>query len=127
MRYNCSLRRGNRGSATTEPIVAAMKPLLDIIFGFEGFEFVAFWLGLFIALTAAGFLIDMMMGRQGFGPLLNGLLALAGVFGGVYLRYSYLFRAPYTSYEPYVTMALCFGGPAVLIVGLAFVRNRLGG
>ena len=28
--------------------MTAMRPLLDIIFGLEGFEMVAFWLALFV-------------------------------------------------------------------------------
>lgn len=107
--------------------MAALKPLFDIVNGFEGFEFWAFWLGVFIVFTAAGFIIDMLMGRQGFGPFLNAIFAIVGVCLGLYLRYNYFFKPPYLSYEPYVTMGLCFGCPALLLVILSLIRGRLGG
>jgi hypothetical protein len=102
----------------------AMKPLFDIITNFDGFEFVAFWLFLFIILLATGFFLDWLMGRQGFGPLLNSLYALLGVFTGLYLRYNYFLRAPWFGYEPYVTFGLIFGSIAILLLFLAIVRNR---
>jgi hypothetical protein len=66
----------------------------------------------------------MIMQRQGFGVMLNGLLALGGVFLGLYLRYNYFLHAPWFSYEPYLTTGLCFGVTAVMLVLLAFMRNR---
>ena len=103
----------------------ALKPLFDIIFGLEGFEAAAFWIALFVAYMIAGFFIDMLMQRQGFGPLLNGIYALLGAFIGLYLRYNYFLRAPWFGYEPYVTMGLIFGSIAILLLALALVRNRV--
>ena len=104
----------------------AMAPFLNYIFDLEGFEMVAFWLGLLIASAIVGFTLDMLMHRQGFGPLLNAVLALLGAFLGLYLRFNYFLRDPWFHYEPYVTMALCFGTPAILIAVLSFLRNRYG-
>jgi uncharacterized membrane protein YeaQ/YmgE (transglycosylase-associated protein family) len=101
----------------------AMQPFMQTILNFEGFEMVAFWLGLFIGLMASGFFLDMIMQRQGFGPLLNAILALAGIFLGLYLRYNYFMRAPFFSFEPYLTAGLCFGSIAALLVSLAYMRN----
>ena len=102
----------------------AMQPFFQTIGNFEGFEFVAFWLGMFIGVLATGFFLDMIMQRQGFGVMLNGLLALGGVFLGLYLRFNYFLHAPWYSYEPYLTTGLCFGVTAVMLVSLAFMRNR---
>ena len=104
----------------------AMAPFFTYIFALEGFEMVAFWLGSLIGFLIVGFTLDLLMHRQGFGPFLNGVFALLGVFLGLYLRYNYFFRDPWFRYEPYVTMALCFGTPAVLLVILSFLRNRYG-
>ena len=104
----------------------AMTPFFNYIFNLEGFEMVAFWLGLLISVAIVGFTLDYLMQRQGFGPLLNGLLALFGAFLGLYLRYNYFVRDPWFHFEPYVTMALCFGTPAILLVVLSFLRNRYG-
>jgi len=102
----------------------AMKPLFEVISNLEGFEFVAFWLGLFIALMMTGFFIDMLMQRQGFGPFLNAIYALLGAFIGIYVRYNYFLRAPWLGYEPFVTLVLIFGSIALLLLLLAFIRNR---
>jgi len=103
----------------------AMKPFFDTIWNFEGFEFVAFWLFLLIGLMAAGFFIDMLMQKQGFGPLLNAVYALLGVLVALYLRYNYLRGAPWPAYEPFLTTGLCFGTVAILLVVLAYIRNRV--
>jgi uncharacterized membrane protein YeaQ/YmgE (transglycosylase-associated protein family) len=103
----------------------AMKPFFVMISNFEGFEFVAFWLALFIGVIIAGFFLDMLMQRQGFGPFLNGVFALLGAFVGLYLRYNFFMHAPWFGYEPYVTSGLIFGSIAILMLILAFVRNRL--
>jgi uncharacterized membrane protein YeaQ/YmgE (transglycosylase-associated protein family) len=102
----------------------AMKPFFETISNLDGFEFVAFWLGLFIGLMIAGFFLDMLMQRQGFGPFLNAIFALLGGFLGLYLRYNYFLRAPWAGYEPYVTMGLIFGSIAILLLVLAVIRNR---
>ena len=101
----------------------ALQPLFQTIQNFETFEKVFFGLGLFICTLATGFFIDMIMQKQGFGPMLNGLLALFGLFAGVYLRYNYFQHAPWFGYEPYLTTGLCFGSIAVLLLCLAYMRN----
>lgn len=104
----------------------AMQPMFDVIFGLEGFEMVIFWLMLFIGWLIAGFFIDMLMQRQGFGPYINGALALLGGFLGLFLRYNYFTHAPWFRYEPFVTTGLCFGSMALLLLALSFLRNRFG-
>jgi len=47
------------------------------------------------------------------------------VFGGVYLRYNYFLHAPYYSYEPYLTLGLCLGVPALLLIVLGIVHMKL--
>lgn len=105
--------------------MTAMRPLLDIIFGLEGFEMVAFWLALFVAYLLTGYFLDMIMQRQGFGPFLNGLLAYLGLFAGLYIKYNYFDHAPWFRYEPWVTSSLCFGTMALLLLFLSFVRSRM--
>ena len=58
----------------------AMKPLFDVVFGLEGFEKAAFWLGMFIALLGSGFFLDYLMSKQGFGVFMNGVLVAVGGF-----------------------------------------------
>ncbi len=106
--------------------MAAMKPLFDYIFALEGFEMVAFWLGLVILYLIFGFVIDMLMQRMGFGPYINGALAIVGVLVGLYLRYNYFYLPPWVNWEPMLTMGLCAGSAAILLVGLSFVLHRYG-
>src|SRR3984957_16955020 len=88
--------------------MAAMKPLFDVIFGLEGFEKTAFWLGMFIAFLGAGFFVDYLMHKQGFGVFWNGVFVFAAGFFGLYLRYNFFQKPPYFSYEPFVTAGLLF-------------------
>jgi hypothetical protein len=103
--------------------MTAMAPFLQMIRGLEGFEMVCFWLGVFVGFFLIGFLLDYLLGRQGFGPYLNAALALLGVFCGLYARYNYFL--PFVRYEPYLTFALLFGAPVLLIVILSFTRTRV--
>ena len=101
----------------------AMTPFFVTIHELEGFEMVAFWLGAFVAFVLIGFVLDFLMGRQGFGPYINSILALIGVFGGLYVRYN--FMTPYLRYEPYVSFGLLFAAPVLLVVILSFLRTRV--
>jgi hypothetical protein len=104
--------------------MSAMSPLFDAIFGLEGFEKAAFWLGMFIAFLGAGFFIDFLMHKQGFGIFWNALYVFIAGFAGLYIRYNYFQRSPYSSYEPFVTAGLLFGSIAVFLTMMSFLRNR---
>ena len=105
--------------------MAAMKPLFDVIFGLEGFEMTAFWLGMFIAFLGAGFFVDYLMHKQGFGVFWNGVYVFIAAFAGLYCRYNYFQRLPYTRYEPFLTAGLFFLSIAVFLTMMSFLRNRL--
>src|SRR5271155_325285 len=104
--------------------MAAMKPLFDVIFGLDGFEKTAFWLGMFIAFLGAGFFVDYLMHKQGFGVFWNGIYVSIAAFAGLYFRYNYFQRLPYTRYEPFVTAGLFFLSIAVFLTMMSFLRNR---
>jgi hypothetical protein len=104
--------------------MAAMKPLFDVIFGLEGFEKTAFWLGMFIAFLGAGFFVDYLMHKQGFGVFWNGVYVFIAAFAGLYFRYNYFETLPYTRYEPFVTAGLFFLSIAVFLTMMSFLRNR---
>jgi uncharacterized membrane protein YeaQ/YmgE (transglycosylase-associated protein family) len=104
----------------------AMKPLFEVIFGLEGFEKVAFWLGMFITLLGSGFFIDYLMHKQGFGVFMNAVYVFVGGFIGLYLRYNYFARQPYYSYEPLPTIVLFFATITLLLLFMSYLRNRTG-
>ena len=103
--------------------MAAMAPLFKMIGGLEGFELACFWLAAFVAFVLTGFALDYLLGRQGFGPYVNSVLALVGVGLALYARYNYLL--PYLRYDPYLTCGLVVGTPALLILILSFMRTRV--
>ena len=103
--------------------MTAMTPFFTMIHDLEGFEMVCFWLAVFVGFVLIGFVLDYLMGRQGFGPYVNSILALIGVFGGLYVRYNYM--TPYLRYEPYLTFSLLFAAPLLLVLLLSFMRSRV--
>jgi len=102
----------------------AMAPLLDYVFGLEGFEWVAFWLGLLVAYLIVGYFLDVVLRDLGLGPFINGLVVFAAVFFGVYLRYNYFRVEPWFNYEPYVTLMLCVAPPTLALALIAILRSR---
>ncbi len=104
--------------------MVAMAPVFEFMNGLEGFEWTAFWVGLFCIFMFAGFFIDYLMQKQGFGPYFNSLFAAAGTFLGLYLRFNYIQPSRIHFYDPYLSIACVFGATALLIVMLAFLRNR---
>ncbi len=103
--------------------MAAMVPFFRMINALEGFEMVCFWLAAFVGFFLLGFLLDYLMGRQGFGPYVNSALAALGAFAGLYARYNYFL--PYVRYEPYLSFTLLFAAPVCLILVLSFMRTRV--
>lgn len=103
--------------------MAAMAPLFKLIEGLEGFELACFWLGMFVVFFLIGFVLDYLMGRQGFGPYVNSVLALIGAFAGLYVRYNYLLG--YVRYEPYLSFTVLFAAPVLIILMLSFLRTRV--
>jgi hypothetical protein len=103
--------------------MAAMVPLFKTIAALGGFEAACFWLAAFVIFMLTGFVLDYLLGRQGFGPYVNSVLALAGVFLALYARYNYLL--PYLRYDPYLTCGLVVAVPALLILLLSFLRTRV--
>ena len=104
--------------------MAAMQPFLDTIFALEGFEWVAFWLALFVGYLLTGFLVDSLMHNMALGPYINGLVVVGALFGGLYLRYNYFLRDPWFRYEPITTMTLCFGAVTVVFSFIGVLKAR---
>jgi hypothetical protein len=106
------------------PPMAAMHPVWEFFNRLEGFEFAAFWIASFTGVVMSGFFIDYLMQRQGFGPMFNGLYVLGGVWLGLYLRFNYFLPNKVHFNDPFLTISCIFGVTSVLLVVMAFVRNR---
>jgi uncharacterized membrane protein YeaQ/YmgE (transglycosylase-associated protein family) len=112
-----------RTSRAREAAMEAMSPFFTMVRDLEGFEMVCFWLAAFVGFALIGFVLDFLMGRQGFGPYVNSVLALIGAFAGLYVRYNYM--TPYLRYDPYLSFGLLFAAPVLLVLTLSFMRTRV--
>ena len=104
--------------------MTAMAPLIDYVLALDGFERVAFWLGLLVSYLASGYLLDLFLRDLGLGPFLDGLVALAAVVLGIYLRSNFFRVEPWFNYEPYLTMTLCVATPTLALTAVAVLRSR---
>jgi hypothetical protein len=102
----------------------AMQPVWRFLHNLEGFEFAAFWIAFFTATLLAGFFLDYILQKQGFGPIFNALYMLGGVWLGLYLRFNYLMPFKLHFYDPYLTITSILGVTATMILVMAFLRNR---
>jgi sensor histidine kinase YesM len=102
----------------------AMQPVWEFFTNLEGFEFAAFWIASFTMIVLAGFFLDYIMQRQGFGPLMNALFVIGGIFLGLYVRFNYLRTYQTQLHDPYLTMTSIFAVTASMLLATAYVRNR---
>ncbi len=105
--------------------MVAMQPVWQFLYSHEGFEFAAFWIAAFTLTTMAGFFLDYVMQRQGFGPYFNAGYVFIGVWAGLYLRFNYLRGFQGTFHDPYLTIAIIFAVIVTMLTTVAFVRNRV--
>jgi hypothetical protein len=103
----------------------AMQPVWQFLNNLEGFEFAAFWIAAFTFTTMAGFFLDYVMQRQGFGPYFNALYVFGGVWVGLYLRFNYLRGYQAHFHDPYLTITAIMAVIVTMLTAVAFVRNRL--
>ena len=104
--------------------MAAMNPVFHFLHSLEGFDWAAFWISAFTATMMAGFFIDYVMQKQGFGPYINSLFIAFGVWAGLWLRFNYLQPNKLHFVDPYLTLTAIFAVISTMFVVLAFVRNR---
>ena len=103
----------------------AMQPVWVFLNNLEGFEFAAFWIAAFTMTTMAGFFLDYIMQRQGFGPYFNAAYVFVGVWVGLYVRFNYLRPYQMTLHDPFLSITSILAVTSVMLVAVAFVRNRL--
>jgi hypothetical protein len=102
----------------------AMQPVWEFFNNLEGFEFAAFWIASFTFIVLAGFFLDYLMQRQGFGPYLNSIFVVVGIFLGLYVRFNYLRTYQTQLHDPFLTITAILAVTAGMILAMAFVRNR---
>ena len=97
-------------------------PLMHFILGLGGFERATFWVCAVVVFFAAGYVIDMLLVRQGWGPYVDSVLALIGGYCGLLVQYKYLQHLE--SYEPYLTIGTVLTGIIVVVVVATVLRAR---
>ena len=78
---------------------------------------------LLVAFFIAGFVLDALLQKDGFGPYWNGLVAMLGVALGLSIRAR--FFASISAYDPVFTMAIVLGTLVAMLMFLSALRNRL--
>ena len=105
--------------------MVAMQPVWLFLNSLEGFEFAAFWIASFTLTTLAGFFLDYVMQRQGFGPYFNAGYVFVGVWAGLYLRFNFLRGYQAHFHDPYLTISTIIAVIVVMLTAMAFIRNRV--
>jgi hypothetical protein len=104
--------------------MSAMMPVWQFLNSLEGFEFAAFWIAAFTLTTMAGFFLDYVMQRQGFGPYWNACYVFGGVWLGLYLRFNYLRGYQGILHDPFLTITAIIAVISSMLVVMGFLRNR---
>jgi uncharacterized membrane protein YeaQ/YmgE (transglycosylase-associated protein family) len=88
----------------------------------SGLEELLLVLSVIVAFFIAGFIVDAVMKKDGFGPYWSGGLSLVGIMIGLTIRSTFFpFRA---SHEPYLTLAVVFATLLVLLLAISVFRNK---
>jgi uncharacterized membrane protein YeaQ/YmgE (transglycosylase-associated protein family) len=98
-------------------------PWLADLKDLSGFELSFLVLIVIIATLATGFVTHVITQSSGFGPFPNGVLALIGACGGIYLRYR-LFAA-YRGDDVALTIGMAIAGALVLLFALILAKSRI--
>jgi hypothetical protein len=77
---------------------------------------------LILAFFIAGYVVDGLMERRGFGPYGDGAVALAGLFMGLLVRGTYF--PGISPYDPVLTYAVTFVTMLALLFTLVVLRNK---
>jgi hypothetical protein len=100
-------------------------PWITDIEALSGFELTAVGMMVLVSAWGAGFLADNAMGQFGLGPVINGIVTLLGVFGGLYLRYAYI-HLP-ADLDLGVTLGFAAVTPAILLMAIGIARGYIFG
>ena len=85
-------------------------------------ELLLLTLFLVVAVFIAGFILDSVLQKDGFGPYWNGVIAISGVAAGLSIRTS--FFESRSVYDPAFTLAIVLGTLVLLLMILSALRNR---
>jgi hypothetical protein len=86
-------------------------PWLSGLGALDGVEWTMMMLILFVVTLGLGFLVHSIMRDVGFGPIANGIIVVAAVYLGLYVRYRYFWNAPGNE----AAITVLFGGATPLV------------
>src|ERR1700710_697562 len=96
----------------------AMEPVWKFLNNLEGFDFAAFWIALFTLIILSGFFLDYIMQRQGFGPYLNSIFVVLGLWLGLWVRFNYLKPNEMHLNDPFLSVGSILCVLAVMLLGM---------
>jgi hypothetical protein len=102
-----------------------LEPVFQYIRYLDPFEKISFSFAVFVVYLLSGFVTDSLIRPAGFGPYGNGVVAMAGVVIGIYVKYNYFIGFAFLPYEPYLTCGLLLAPGALLLLFLNLLRDRL--
>jgi hypothetical protein len=101
-----------------------MQPVWQFFAKLDGFETAAFWIAAFTGVVIAGYLVDYILQKQGFGVIVNSALVTAGIFAGLYVRFAYAKPSVVPLVDPLLSIVVILGVITLSISALALLRNR---
>jgi hypothetical protein len=101
-----------------------LQPVWQFLDRLDGFETAALWIFGFTAIVIAGFIIDYIMQKQGFGVLYNSVVVAAALVLGLYIRLAYARPNVVPLADPLLTIVVILATTTGLITTLALLRNR---
>jgi len=72
----------------------------------------------------AGFLVDYVLQKQGFGVLYNSMLVAMGIFLGLFVRFAYAKPSVVPLADPMLTIAVILTVTTLMLSSLVLLRNR---
>ena len=101
-----------------------MQPFWRYFGRLDGFETAAVCIAGFTGLVIAGFILDYLMHKQGFGVIFNSALVALGVLAGIYVRLAYATPVATHMSDPVLSIVVILATITVLMTSLAILRNR---
>jgi len=101
-----------------------MQPVSQFFTRLDGFETAAFWIAAFTGVVIAGFLVDYILQKQGFGVFFNSILVALGIFAGLYVRFAYAKPSVIPLADPILSIAVILAVTTTMLTSLALLRNR---
>ncbi len=101
-----------------------MQPVWLFFSRLDGFETAAIYIAGFTSIVIAGFMVDYILQKQGFGVLFNSVLVTLGLFLGLFVRFAYASPSVIPMADPMLTIVVILAVTTMMLSSLVLLRNR---